>query len=164
MAFPLHPETPAEGLSLQQLFAGRNVDIAGVRSRLKKAADDAGLPLTARDMTYNSRKATELGKWAEEVGSGDAFHDAVFRAYFAEGLNIGDIDVLKQICRKLDLDPGEAERVIAQKTFGRAVDEDWEHALKIGISAVPTFIMDGRAVVGAQPYDTLEKLVTQNML
>ena len=151
-------------MSLQQLFSGRNVDIDAVRARLKQAADEAGLPLTDRAMTYNSRRATELGKWAEKTGKGEAYHDAVFRAYFAEGLNIGDIDVLKRICLDLDLDPGEAEHILSKRTFGRAVDEDWEYALKIGISAVPTFIMDGRSVVGAQPYETLEKLVTQTML
>ena len=140
------------------------MDIAGVLARLKKAADDAGLPFTERDMTYNSRRATELGKWAETEGKGDAYHDTVFRAYFSDGLNIGDIDVLKRLCAALDLDPEAAERTLSQKTFSRAVDEDWEYARKIGINAVPTFIMDGRSVVGAQSYETLEKLVTQNML
>ena len=164
MAFPLHPETPEEGQSLAELFAGRNIDLNAVRMRLKKAADDVNLPLTVRDMTYNSRKATELGKWAEEKGKGDVYHGAVFRAYFADGLNIGDLTVLKQICNRLGLNPAEAETVIGKRLYKKAVDDDWEYALKIGIMAVPSFMMNGRMIQGAQPYDVLKRLVTHDIL
>jgi predicted DsbA family dithiol-disulfide isomerase len=164
VAFPLHPETPEQGQSLAELFAGRQVDLDAVRMRLKTAADEANLPLTDRNMTYNSRKATELGKWAEKLGTGEAYHDAVFRAYFADGLNIADITVLNQICKNLGLDPVEAQTVISKKTYKNAVDEDWEYSLKIGIGAVPTFVFQGRRVEGAQSYDILKRLVNQDIL
>ena len=51
-------------------------------TRLKRAAEELGLPLGERKKTYNSRRAQELGKWAETAGKGDEFHDAVFCAYF----------------------------------------------------------------------------------
>ncbi len=127
--------------------------------RLKQAADDAGLPIRERTRVYNSRRATELGKWAEEKGRGEKFHDAVFRAYFAEGRNISDVEVLKEICSDLDLDPDEAERVLAEGTYREAVDEDWDYARRLGVTAVPTFLAAGRAVVGAQPYEVLERLL-----
>jgi len=164
VAFPLHPETPEEGQSIEDLFSGRNVDLNAVRTRLKLAADEVNLPLTDRNMTYNSRKATELSKWAEEQGKGDAYHDAVFRAYFADGLNISDLSVLKQLCTKLGLDPVEAGTVIGKRIYKDAVDEDWAYSLKIGISAVPTFLMNGRMVQGAQPYDVLKRLVNRHIL
>ena len=164
VAFPLHPETPEQGQSLEELFAGRNIDLNAIRMRLKMAADQVNLPLIDHNMIYNSRKATELGKWAEEKGCGEAYHDAVFRAYFAEGLNISDIAVLKQICTNLGLDPVEAETVIGKRRYKEAVDEDWAYALKIGIGAVPTFLMDGRMVEGAQSYDILKRLVSREIL
>lgn len=43
-AFPLHPETPKQGLTLEELFAGRDVHIPAVLARLKKAAAELGLP------------------------------------------------------------------------------------------------------------------------
>jgi predicted DsbA family dithiol-disulfide isomerase len=110
-------------------------------------------------MTYNSRRATELFKWAEAQGHGEAFHTAVFHAYFAKGLNIGDGEVLKKICRDLGLDPMEAQRVLAEGTFSRAVDEVWAYSRKLGVTAVPTFKAGDGVVVGAQPYNVLEKLV-----
>ena len=114
-----------------------------------------------RKRTYNSRRATELGKWAEVQGRGDTFHEAIFRAYFAEGLNIADLSVLKKICSRINLDPEEAERVLAEGSYKKAVDDDWRYAVRIGVTAVPTFMAAGRAVVGAQPYDVLEGLVLQ---
>lgn len=132
-----------------------------MRARLKQVAEELNLPLCERTKVYNSRRATELGKWAEERGRGDAFHDAVFRAYFAKGLNIADVAVLKEICAALHLDPDEAERVLAHGTYKKAVDDDWLYAARLGVTAVPTFLAAGRAVVGVQPYEELEKLIGQ---
>jgi predicted DsbA family dithiol-disulfide isomerase len=47
----------------------------------------------------------------------------------------------------------------AERTFKEAVDRDWEYSRTCGITAVPTFMVDGRKVVGAQPYQALEDLV-----
>ena len=56
--------------------------------------------------------------------------------------------------------PGrEAAEVLKARSFRKAVDADWELAGKLGISAVPTFVLDGWAVVGAQPYEVLEKFL-----
>ena len=67
--------------------------------------------------------------------------------------------VLKEACSRLGLDPDEAERILACGEFAKAVDEDWDYARKLGVTAVPTFLAAGRAVVGAQPYEVLERLV-----
>ena len=90
-AFPLHPETPPEGRTLEDLFAGRPFNIDGMLAHMKNVAEGLGLPFGNREKTYNSRMAQELGKWAESLGRGDEFHHAIFRAYFAEGRNIGNI-------------------------------------------------------------------------
>ncbi|MCP4688650.1 MAG: hypothetical protein GY859_11410, partial [Desulfobacterales bacterium] len=63
-AFPLHPETPMEGVRLEDLFAGQPVDIPAMISRLRETAADLGLPFGSRGKSYNSRLAQELGKWA----------------------------------------------------------------------------------------------------
>jgi predicted DsbA family dithiol-disulfide isomerase len=128
--------------------------------RLRQAADELGLPVRERTRIYNSRRATELGKWAEAQGHGDAFHDAIFRAYFAEGLNISDVAVLRDTCSHLGLDPDEAERALAEGEYKSAVDDDWSYSRGRGVTAVPTFLAAGRSVVGAQPYEVLERLVT----
>ncbi len=69
--FPLHPETPPEGVSLEQLFAGRNVDLAASQTRLQRILEEEGQPYGERRMTYNSRLAQELSKWAETQPAGE---------------------------------------------------------------------------------------------
>ena len=159
LAFPLHPETPEEGLTLEELFAGRNVDVPRIQERLKRVADSLGLPLAGRTKTYNSRLAQELGKWAESEGAGDRFHHAVFRAYFAESRNIAGVDELVGLAASVGLPEDAARHVVLARTFRAAVDADWDRSLALGITAVPTFIAAGRRVVGFQPYETLAQLV-----
>jgi predicted DsbA family dithiol-disulfide isomerase len=161
-AFPLHPETPEDGRTLEELFAGRNMDIPAMLERLKKVADDLGLPWGTRKMTFNSRLAQEMGKWAEEKGKGDGFHEAVFRSYFVEGKNIAKKDVLLGLAKKVGLPVKEAREVLESRSFKEAVEEDWKLSMKWGVTAVPTFVIDGHAVVGAQPYDVLEAFLVQN--
>lgn len=153
-AFPLHPETPEDGQSIEQLFAGR-LDLDQVRARLKKAAQEAGLPLGDRKMTYNSRLAQELSKWAESKGKGDEFHQAVFRAYFVQAINIGNISELSSLAQSVGLLAAEAKEVLEKRTFKEAVDLDWAHSMRQGIQAVPTLMLGERVLVGAQPYEVM---------
>ncbi len=154
-AFPLHPETPEEGQTLEQLFAGQAVDLDQVMVRLKQAAREAGLPFTDRTMTYNSRPAQELAKWAESKGRGDEFHRAVFQAYFVQGTNIGKVQELLDLVRSLGLPEAEAATVLQERTFKGAVDLDWARSRELGIRAVPTFVLGRQSLVGAQPYEKL---------
>ena len=70
--FPLHPETPAAGRSLAELYAGRNLDPEAMYRRMKDLMDAEGLPYGRRTHTYNSRLAQELGKWADTQPGGGA--------------------------------------------------------------------------------------------
>lgn len=158
-AFPLHPNTPEEGLTLEELFAGRSIDLGEVMARLKKVADEEGLPFGERHMTYNSRLAQELGKWAESQGIGEPFHNAMFRTYFVEGKNIGKIQELLEVARSVGLSGEEAREVLETRSFKEAVDSDWSRSRGMGVRAVPTFLLDQRFVVGAQPYEVLEQLL-----
>ena len=144
---------------MDELFAGRGIDIPALLEHLRSVAAECGLPFGMRQKTFNSRRAQELGKWAESLVRGEDFHMAIFRAYFVDGLNIAEVPVLTELVEALNLDGAEAERVLTEGTFKQLVDQDWAYSRAHGITAVPTFAADGRTVVGAQPYETLEKLV-----
>ncbi len=157
--FPLHPDTPDEGLTLQQLFAGRSFDIEAAQTRLADLMAEEGLPYGRRTMTYNSRLAHELAKWAETQDGGTAIHDALYRAYFVDGWNIAQMDILLSVVRQLGLPEDEARQALASRRFRAAVDADWQRCRDLGITAVPTFLVGSQGVVGAQPYEVLETLV-----
>lgn len=158
-AFPLHPDTPVEGRTLEALFAGQPIDVPAMLAHLHQTASQLGLPFGDRRMTFNSRRAQELGKWAENAGRGEAFHQAVFRAYFADGLNIAKLPVLVDMVESIGLPGQEVETVLASGNCRQAVDHDWQRSRSMGITAVPTFLMGDRQLVGAQPYAALAEMV-----
>jgi predicted DsbA family dithiol-disulfide isomerase len=157
--FPLHPETPAEGRALAELYAGRNVDPEAMYARMKRLMDAEGLPYGRRTHTYNSRLAQELGKWADTQPSGGAIHDALYRAYFVDARNIGDPEVLVEVAHSAGLSPQQARAVLDERRFKAAVDADWAKSHAYGITGVPTFVADRYGVVGAQPYEVLAQLL-----
>ena len=158
--FPLHPETPAEGRALADLFAGRSVDQRkAMHAQMKARMDAEGLPYGERTMTYNSRLAQELGKWADTQPGGEALHDALFRAYFVEARDISKPAVLLDIAQHVGLSVDGAREVLEKRTFRDAVDADWKLSREYGITGVPTFVAGRYGVVGAQPYEALVQLV-----
>ena len=164
MYFPLHPETPAEGRSLSDLFAGRESAWEDMHARLSGLMRAEGLQYGERTHTYNSRLAQELALWGDERGATDALHDALFRAYFVEGSNLAEVDVLLAAASSSGLDPEEARDVLETRRYAlagrpstRTGLEWWQDARRLGVTGVPTFVTkEGRrvwtGVVGAQPY------------
>ena len=88
-------------------------------TRLREVADEAGLPLGKREKPFNSRLAQELGKWAERKCRGDRFHNAVFRAYFVDGKNIGKIPVLAELAGSVGLPGKEAQEMLESRALSR---------------------------------------------
>ena len=159
--FPLHPETPPEGRALSALFGGREEDRRARHAQMKSRMAAEGLPYGDRTMTYNSRLAQELGKWADTQPAGEALHDALFRAYFVEARDISQPSVLLDVAEKIGLPVDAAREVLEKRTFKDAVDADWQLSRQYGVTAVPTFVVGRRGVVGAQPYEVLEQLVKE---
>ena len=154
-AFPLHPNTPEAGLTLEELFAGRNIDIPAARRRMAQLMADEGLPYGERTMTYNSRLAQELGKWADTTDRGESLHLALFQAYFVDNMNLAKIENLIEIARRVGLPAEEAEQALVERAMREEVDADWKRARILGITGVPTFVIGDQGLVGAQSYEQL---------
>jgi predicted DsbA family dithiol-disulfide isomerase len=83
-------------------------------------------------------------------------HDLLFRAFFVDGRDIGDIAVLGDLAGAAGLDRSEALGVLEERSFRDAVDEDWARARELAIRVAPTFLTGGRRLEGMKPYDVLE--------
>ena len=160
--FPLHPETPDEGLTLEQLFAGRNFDIAAAQARLSQLISEEGLPYGPRTMTYNSRFAQELGSWAETQPMGEHIHKALFQAYFVNNINLARIDNLVTIAAEIGMRSDEARSALEHRHYREMVDSDWRRSHELGITGVPTFVLGNQALVGAQSFSHLEQFLAKN--
>jgi predicted DsbA family dithiol-disulfide isomerase len=161
-AFPLHPDTPEAGLTLEEMFEKDACKIPKMKGRWGQAAEKAGLPFSDRTHTYNSRLAQELGKWAETRGSGNKFHAAVYRAYFVDGKNIAKIDVLMKLTESLGLSVDQAKTVLQTHTFSQAVDADWTRSAEMAIELVPTCVFNGKPLENPQEYDLLAQFLIEN--
>jgi len=156
--FPLHPDTPEEGRNRGTASPGS--EGAARNMRMKALMEQEGLPYNSeRTMTYNSRLAQELSKWAESKGKGDEVHDPFYRAFFVDVKNLAKQEVLVEIARTIGLPTDEAVEVIVSRSFKETVDADWRRCAEFGVNAVPTFVVNNRMLVGAHPYEELEKLV-----
>ena len=128
-------------------------------AHLKATAAKFGLALGDRKMTYNSRLAQEVGLWAQTKGRGHQFHMEAFKAYFVQGENIAQKEILLNLIGHSGLDPKEGQKVIETRDFSAAVDSDWELSKAKGVTAIPSFFIGLDRLVGAQSYEALEKLL-----
>jgi len=159
--FPLHPETPEEGIELTRLLGRKEEEVEAVQDRLLKLAVAEGLPMVRRTHTYNSRLAQELGKWAESQGMLDTYRPAVYRAFFVKERNIAQVDELIWIIESIGLSGDEARRVLESGEFSAAVEADWQRARELGVTAVPTHLCGDKRLVGFSPYDDFLHLISK---
>ena len=133
--------------------------MAAARSHFEQVANADGLEYAARSHWYNSVPAHEAALWADANADGEAFRRAVYRAYFVDGLNIGSADVLAELASGLGFNADELRKALADKTYADKVQEQFEFARQVGVTGVPTYVAGRYSMVGAQPYDTFEKLI-----
>lgn len=122
-------------------------------------AAQLGLPIVDRDWVSNSRLALEAAEFARDQDLHHAFHRAVFHAYFAEGKDIGQLDVLREIAAAVGLDPDAMAEALDNGDYRARVDRDVLISQQIGITGVPAYILGNRAIIGAQPYEAFEQVM-----
>ena len=109
---------------------------------------------------YPTRSAHAGAKYAEEKGQGEAYHLAVYRAYWQDLRDISSPDVLVEIVRDLGLDEGEFRAALTDDRYFTEVLADEAWAMQHGLSGVPAFIFGDRYLVsGAQPAEVLQRVV-----
>ena len=113
-----------------------------------------------------SRKAFEATEYARDRGKADAMRHAIFAAFFAEGRDIGDPQVLGEIAESVDIHPTGLLRALGGNVYTERVIRDEEEAAEMGLSGVPAMLLkpdkQGERPVlisGAQPYDAVRAII-----
>jgi predicted DsbA family dithiol-disulfide isomerase len=136
-----------------------------VHDRLAHVGADVGIDFRwDGKRRVNTFDAHRLGVWAEGAGGPEAraaLHGRLFPAYFTENLDVSDHRVLVGLAAELGLDPdGTAAEALAAGAGADQVRAEEAQATELGISAVPTFVIEGRwAIPGAQDVDTFLKIL-----
>ena len=125
---------------------------------LRPLADELGITLRV-PAPARTRKAHEAAAFAASKGLGPAMREALFAAYFAEGRDIGRIDVLVEIGAGLGLDASELKVVLDVDAFAARIAAEQDAARRAGVEGVPTLVIgtgdEARWLVGARPFAEL---------
>ncbi|MHB8202463.1 MAG: DsbA family oxidoreductase, partial [Desulfomonilaceae bacterium] len=119
---------------------------------INKAGEPFGCRFGDRTFLSNSKPALEASEYARDNGKYDPFHEQVFQAYFTDLLDIGDTKILLELAQVVGLDLQELKRSLDEGLYRTRIEEAMKEAVRYGITAVPTFIIDEvHKIVGAQP-------------
>ena len=158
----LRPDTPPEGLDLPDYILKARAN--GSEERLENMAKMHGMNFRSTERIYNTRIAHEATEYAREHGKVDEFHKVVFRQVYADGLDISKWDVLRAAAEEVGLDAADMQSVVESGKYTANVAEQVRWAQQIGVSGVPTYVINDRyAIVGAQPYQAFKNALAQIM-
>ena len=124
----------------------------------------------AAGLTYNFDKAViansfdahRLIQLAKKNGLGDAAEERMFHAYFTEGKDVADLDVLQTLGEEIGLNKDEVNKVLHSKEYADAVNNDVHEAQRLNIRGVPFFVLDRKyGVSGAQPAEAFTQALNQ---
>jgi predicted DsbA family dithiol-disulfide isomerase len=122
---------------------------------LAAAAAEHGLTFDWQRARYsNTFDAHRVVHLAAEHGLADVAHERLMRAYFTDGLAVGDRETLVGLAAEIGLDPDAVRAVLGSDDYGNHVRSDEATARMLGIESVPFFVLDRRyGVSGAQPVE-----------
>ncbi len=167
--FQLNPEMPPGGMErrayLEAKFGGKEGAVEAYLPVAERAAA-LGLEIAfdAISRTPNTLDAHRLIHWAGIEGCQVPAAMALFRAYFEEGRDIGDLDVLADLADGLGLDAAVIRKLLHSDADLDAIRARDAQFRQMGVTAVPTVIVAGEhAVPGAQPTELWVKVIDEIM-
>ena len=164
--FELNPDMPPEGQNIVehvgQKYGATPQQSAANRAAIKARAAEVGFAMNGTDQSriYNTFDAHRLLHWAGEQSPAAqaALKHALFTAYFTDGANPSDPEVLAAAAQAAGLDPAAAREVLTSGRYAddvRAAERHWHES---GISAVPAVVINDRYLIsGGQPAEAFER-------
>ena len=163
--FLLNPDSPPNGVSREE-FVARKFGGEDRARRLQNAltdlgrAEGIGFRFDLMGRVPSSINAHRLVRYAVREGLGEIMVEALFHAYFADGVDIGDVIRLATVAGRVGLDPNAALAFLRSGEEAEAVHTENLRAHRLGINGVPCFIIGGQqAIAGAQEPEVLERLL-----
>jgi predicted DsbA family dithiol-disulfide isomerase len=128
-------------------------------------AEERGMVLRLPPVQPRSREAFEAAEFARSKGRFDPMHRALFRAFFEDGRDLADRDVLLDIAQAIGLGERELSEALESGRFTPKVVSDRQLAREIGITGVPALLIsagrNGYLLGGAQPYEAIRPVIEQ---
>lgn len=167
--FQLNPDMPAKGMDrreyLETKFGGQDGAVKAY-APVVEHAQQAGLTINFEAMkrTPNTLDAHRLIHWAGIEDKQTQAVDALFQAYFVDARDIGDSEVLGDIADSIGMDAAIVQKLLSTDNDIDDIKARDAHSREMGVSSVPTFIVDNKhAVPGAQPPELWLKVIAEIM-
>ena len=164
--FQLDPTPVTEPKPLKEALAakfGGRERAEGMWAHVAQIASGVGLDMRFdRAVHANTFEAHRLIRFATERGRAADLVEALYRAHFTDGVDLGSKDALAKVAAEVGLDETEAREYLESNLGRREVAADLTAAHQIGVTSVPTFVLAGKyAVTGAQEPETLLAALTE---
>lgn len=124
-------------------------------------AEQFGLEMRFPPVKPRSRLAHEAAEFAREQGRFEEMRQAIFRAYFVDNLDIGQLEVLVEVGDSIGLDREALRRALEAGRYTERVMELEDVSRRLGVRAVPTIVIGGLGVEGVRPYDVLRRVLEE---
>ena len=173
--FYLYWDVPPQGKELPDYVQRARAN--GSEERLRSIAESYGMKFASTKRIYSTRLAHEATEYARENGNparfnspiqrnergkGNEFHRSLFRKVYAEGEDPSQWAVLRSAAEEVGLNADEMQELVQSSRYTQQVEEQVRWAQQIGVTGVPTYLINDRyAVVGAQPYEVFKGALTQ---
>ncbi len=163
--FQLDPSMPPEGRDRREHIEskfGSPEKVKPILAALMQAGQQEGIAFAFDKITRtpNTLNSHRLIRWAHSLGVQDAIVEALFRAYFCEGQDIGQISVLAQIGDAVGMDGELVEELLNSDTDIDSVEQQDSMARKFGVQGVPSFLLGGKTLItGAEDAEALASMI-----
>ena len=160
--FQIHPDWPAEGMPASEFRREMSPETRrAIWDRIQAMAEATGFAMRPPEILTNSRLALEAAEYAAEIGKGDAFEERVYRAYFNEGLNIGQQGVIADLAAEVGIDRDDLNVAIESNRYTMRLKNNAMVAHNRNVDGVPTFFIGEYPLVGAQSEDTMRQILSR---
>jgi predicted DsbA family dithiol-disulfide isomerase len=155
--FQLNPDMPPEGMTrddyVRAKFGGGDRP-RQIYQAIAESGREAGIEFQFAKIkrTPNTVLSHRLVYWSAKQERQDEVVASLFKAYFEDGLDLGDLDILVECASRADLDRDDARKFLQSDEGRQEVVASDVYARRLGINGVPCFIVNRKyAVSGAQP-------------
>ena len=166
--FELNPQMPPEGQDIvehiAQKYGATPEQMARNQESIRARGAELGFTfdMGRRSRIFNTFDAHRLLHWAALEGRQHALKRTLLAAYFTEGRNPSDREVLIDVATRVGLDPVQAREVLESDRYAREVRAREQHYAQLGIHAVPSVIVNDKYLIqGGQPVDVFEQALRQ---
>ena len=162
--FQLNPDFPKEGVNRREYISRKfnNDHYNSMKERIKSEALKSGISIinNSLDIIPNTFNSHRLIYWSKEENCHLETVEMIFKSYFEESKDIGDINVLLDIARKVGMDDKKIRNKFENDDDSSTIINEEQSNRENGVMGVPSYIIDdGITLTGSQPVDSIVKLL-----